>query len=517
MNFNKLYNIFISRVILRAAGTGFSLYTASTVSTLITQAGSGINAGLLTTVIQLLTVSITYFILRGIAGYFVSKRETKTVQELRFTLYRKFFSLSPANIYLHQDAGELLECFRDDFGTVVGMYTSVLPSLIMSTASYVVYLVYAGTQSLTVTVIMFALSQLQIIVPLVIEPKFYDNYAEDRECEARCTNAEIEAHTAFRDIRVFGLQKWYRGYLAKFQDEAARVGKKFEYLFGMGTSLETLVNSVIQYGTYLLIGVFVFMDYIPMESAVLLLYISRTTYSSIMEAYEKIIDFSENRMAKERLAKITESQPQLPDSESDLRHCGCLTMENCKVTADDKIILNLPEFTAAPNRTNVIVGVNGSGKSTLLKVLAGMIIPDEGRFTTTGQPSSVFYIPQDDLKLQETPLELSSTDRFIELCTRFGLTDEMLSRPIQTLSGGECKKVYLALAFSTDDGWILLDEPSNNLDYTAKVTLAELLAERNGKAVIITHDEDLLKLIEEKQSVSVTHVEKTAEVDADEE
>ncbi len=110
------------------------------------------------------------------------------------------------------------------------MYTSVLPSLIMSIASYVVYLVYAGTQSLTVAAIMFALSQFQIIVPLVIEPKFYDKYAEDRECEARCTNVEIEAHTAFRDIRVFGLQKWYRGYLAKFQNEAARVGTKFEPL-----------------------------------------------------------------------------------------------------------------------------------------------------------------------------------------------------------------------------------------------------------------------------------------------
>ncbi len=138
------------------------------------------------------------------------------------------------------------------------------------------------------------------------------------------------------------------------------------------------------------------------------------------------------------MAKITELQ--LSKSENDLCHGDCLTIENCKVKSDDKIILSLPAFTAYHDRTNVIVGVNGSGKSTLLKVLAGMIIPDEGRISTTEQLSSVFYIPQDDLKLQETTLDLSSADRCIELCTRFGLTDKILSCLIQTLSGGEYKK-----------------------------------------------------------------------------
>lgn len=52
MNFNKLTQIFLSRVILHAAGTGFSLYSASTLSKLINQAGSGINNGLFTTVLH---------------------------------------------------------------------------------------------------------------------------------------------------------------------------------------------------------------------------------------------------------------------------------------------------------------------------------------------------------------------------------------------------------------------------------------------------------------------------------
>ena len=79
--------------------------------------------------------------------------------------------------------------------------------MIISAVSYIVYLLYAGLRNWKICVVMFILSQLQIIVPLVIEPHFYDNYAEDRECEAKATNAEIEAHTAFMDIRIFGLKK----------------------------------------------------------------------------------------------------------------------------------------------------------------------------------------------------------------------------------------------------------------------------------------------------------------------
>lgn len=506
MKLKKLREIFAYRILLLTLGTIFSLYTATAISGLVGAATNGVSNTLSLSVLWLAVVSLFYFTVRGVFSYYTSKRETLVKQDLKFSLYQQFFALSPANIYLHKDAGEVLETFRDDFNTTIGLWCDVIPSMILSSLSYIIYLTYAGTKSWQISLLMFVLSQFQIIVPLVIEPKFYDNYAEDREWEAKTTNVEIEAHTAFRDIRIFGLHKWYVGYLEKFQRGVANVGKKYEYLCGTGTSLETLVSSVIKYGTYAIIGVFVFWEQLSVENAVLLLYLSGTTYSALMEAYEKIIDFSENRAAKKRLTKITE--PQILDTEKSLWHITSMQMERCVVFADDKMILDAPAFAIRQDCPNVIVGANGSGKSTLLKVLAGFIIPEDKGITTSGRSSGVFYLPQEDMKLQETAMELadvSKRDEYVNICTKcFGLTDEILNRPIQTLSGGECKKVYLALAFAEKERFLLLDEPTNHLDCTAKEALAKMIAKRQEKIVIVTHDDYFLKLLTQKQDISIT-------------
>lgn len=512
MNLKKLREIFVYKVILSAAGTAFSLYTASAISKLISRAGDGVINDLLPPIIWLLAVYLCYFSLQGIFSYFVSKRESLLKQRLKFSLYRQFFALSPANLYLHRDEGEVLESFRDDFNTVTGMYSDVVPSMIMSALAYAAYLVYAGVHSLPICLLMLVLSQFQIVVPLIIEPKFYDNYADDREWEAKTTNVEIEAHTAFRDIRIFGLRKWYLEYLAKFQKGCANVGKKYEYLCGIGTSLETLVNSVIRYGTYAIIGVFVFLEYIPVESATLLLYLSAMVYSSLMEVYEKLTDFSENRMARERLLSV--STAHLPDPGKDLRFAEGLSASGCTVSAEGRKILDIPALMVQPDIVNIITGENGAGKSTLLKVLAGLILPDKGDMEAFGEPCGLFYLQQDDIRLHETALSLvdaSKIQEYKRLCNRFALTDEILDRPLQTLSGGECKKVYLALAFLSNDSYLILDEPTNNLDFSAKEALAEMISERKRKIVLVTHDEDFLKLLTQRQEVCITHLSRKGE------
>ena len=62
-------------------------------------------------------------------------------------------------------------------------------------------------------------------------------------------------------------------------------------------------------------------------------------------------------------------------------------------------------------------------------------------------------------------------------------------RKISQLSQGERKKVFLALAFALEPRLLLLDEPTNHLDGAGKAVLLELLKERQGGAIIITHDE----------------------------
>ena len=162
------------------------------------------------------------------------------------------------------------------------------------------------------------------------------------------------------------------------------------------------MNSVITYGTYALIGLFVFSNRLSVENAALLIYLSGMIYSALLETYQKITDLAENRMAAERLKKLTSQSSA--ETHENLRHADSIRIKNLTVRADDKTILDLPDFSVAPDAPIVITGANGSGKSTLLKVLAGMILPDSGEISASGSGSGVFLVPQKDMKLKETAM-----------------------------------------------------------------------------------------------------------------
>lgn len=152
----------------------------------------------------------------------------------------------------------------------------------------------------------------------------------------------------------------------------------------------------------------------------------------------------------------------------------------------------------------LIEGENGSGKTSLLEHMlfgegADLAFPDseeEKRFRE--HPETLFaYVPQEDVRSQVTVGEyveaaspLLSGEAFKRFSTRFGL-DELDERcRIRYLSGGEMKRLSLALALSKRVPYVFLDEPSNHLDDAGACALSEILGELSESrcVVVITHD-----------------------------
>lgn len=140
-----------------------------------------------------------------------------------------------------------------------------------------------------------------------------------------------------------------------------------------------------------------------------------------------------------------------------------------------------------------LVGDNGVGKSTLLKILAGQLQPTQGSVT---RHAATYYLPQ--ISTIRAAIQTTSVLDFLNtisnewweieqiLETLFNTTLD-LSLPMQTLSGGELTKLFLAIGLSRSPDLLFLDEPTNHLDYLSLEELRQFLCQFEGAFVIVSH------------------------------
>ncbi|MBW3590607.1 MAG: ATP-binding cassette domain-containing protein [Actinobacteria bacterium] len=218
-----------------------------------------------------------------------------------------------------------------------------------------------------------------------------------------------------------------------------------------------------------------------------------------------------------------------------------LQVKDLHVQIGARTILDGAGLMVAPGDKVGLVGRNGAGKSTMMSVLSGEPAEEvtfEGKIAFKGSFSFLrqaklmdghqssnplaYVLAARDLtqaeermkKLQQA-MENDPTERNIarftraeesyrlaggyhaesearRICAGLGITDEQMARPLETLSGGERRRVELAHALFGKDDTLLLDEPSNHLDIDAKAWLMSFLRTFTGGLLIVSHDLELL-------------------------
>ncbi len=154
-----------------------------------------------------------------------------------------------------------------------------------------------------------------------------------------------------------------------------------------------------------------------------------------------------------------------------------------------------------------LVGDNGKGKSTLLDILTGVTLPTEG-YIDKGQNTFFAYYDQNgkNLESNKTVLEYAeeigkrvilsdgeevSTSRFLEM---FSIPVKMQRTMINNLSGGERRRVYLLTRLLSNPNFIILDEPTNDLDIETIENLEAYISSFPGIVLISSHDRTFLDL-----------------------
>ena len=218
-----------------------------------------------------------------------------------------------------------------------------------------------------------------------------------------------------------------------------------------------------------------------------------------------------------------------------------LNVKDVELIAGGRVLLNAASFQISPGDRVGLVGRNGAGKTTLTRVLAGESLPASG---TVRRQGAVAYLPQDP---RTGNLEVHAGDRVLsargldvlgrdlaDMAAKMGTADEegrdaamsrygrleamfqsrggwaaeaeagaitsslglptrVLSQPLNTLSGGQRRRVELARVLFSGATTLLLDEPTNHLDADSIVWLRGFLKAHEGGFVVISHDAGLLE------------------------
>ena len=167
----------------------------------------------------------------------------------------------------------------------------------------------------------------------------------------------------------------------------------------------------------------------------------------------------------------------------------------------EKVILKDVYYNFARFEKMGIVGNNGTGKSTFIKMLLGLVRPDSGKFDI-GETVSFGYFSQDGLKFRDDQKVIDIiTDiaDYIDLgggrhmtasqfLNYFLFTPEMQHNYVAKLSGGEKRKLYLCTVLMRNPNFLILDEPTNDLDIQTLQILEEYLQDFPGCVIIVSHD-----------------------------
>ena len=149
-----------------------------------------------------------------------------------------------------------------------------------------------------------------------------------------------------------------------------------------------------------------------------------------------------------------------------------------------------------------VIGKNGVGKTTLMRMIVGQLEPDQGS-VKWGHQAAPGYLPQDHAGiirkgttafgwLRELEDKLSN-EEISGLLGRMLFSGEERMKPTDTLSGGETVRLLLSNLMRTKDNVLVLDEPTNHLDLQAIAALGEGLTRYEGTAIVVTHDQQLIR------------------------
>lgn len=245
--------------------------------------------------------------------------------------------------------------------------------------------------------------------------------------------------------------------------------------------------------------------------------VEQTTTAKAKQLYKKELDW----MRRQPKARTTKSKSRIEsfgeikdragkrrndhkvELEINMERLGSKVLEMHHVSKgfEDKFLFEDFDYIFKKNERIGVIGKNGTGKSTFLNVLTGKLAPDQGK-VIHGETLKIGYYTQDGIKAKEgqkvievirdygdyIPLNKGRQISAQQLLEKFLFDRKKQYDFVEKLSGGEKKRLYLCTVLIQNPNFLILDEPTNDLDIVTLNVLENFLLDFPGCLIVVSHD-----------------------------
>lgn len=417
---------------------------------------------------------------------YAEKTGVQDRQNFREELYRRILK----NRLRVSSIGEQSQLLGDISEQIAEQYQVRIPQIVEGLGIILSATALICRERVSVGIIFFLMGLLQVLPVFVYEKWTSKIYEESWDSDEAETDWISQGIGGIRTLKAYGQETWFTERYRSINRRGIRVGNCAVTAGGMESMLYAVLDNLLQYGSYGILGLYVLYGGLSPAKLPVLVVLGGYVFSSM----DKVCTFfryrSTYRAAFQRMEEALAPE-RACDSEVLLRATNVTkSMEGHKILSNVSLALHSGEKA-------VLQGANGSGKTTLLRILLGELFPDSGEVRIGGrigaalQEEPALTVPASTFLPALEAQPDWSKPAFLAHLRGFCLEEDALEKPIRELSGGQRKKLFLAIALARNAELLILDEPTNHLDGDARAYLCQVLKNRTCAMLICTHDSAL--------------------------
>ncbi|SHH70346.1 ABC-type bacteriocin/lantibiotic exporter, contains an N-terminal double-glycine peptidase domain [Clostridium collagenovorans DSM 3089] len=409
--------------------------------------------------------------------------------------------------------GEIITRLDKDMKEIIEILDIKISELSISVLTLITYVVVLFNISSYYSITVISLGLGTLIVPFILKKKFDKAISDYYVSWEALENSLITTVKAFDFIKLNNLYKYFEKKYFIVAKDIGRVSINLDKTVHMQDGLKVFVENLGNVIGFAIIGFLLYKDVIGFGQVIICVFLGKEVLRLLNDVFNEYSSIQKYKICKNRVYEILNSEEKEEG----------VTLKSIETIEFEDVIFSYEKENKVIQRVNFIInngdkvlieGENGAGKSTLLKLILNLYKDFSGsikindlnieEINKESYKNRIRYVSQNQCFILENVMDnLMLFNDDIEVIKAyleaFQLSfHEIKDKPYYELSGGQKQKVCIIRALIGEFDVLILDEPSNFLDYKSIEILKNIIKELDKTVIVISHDSSFKEVLEKR-------------------